>query len=99
MKRLRSDPFPIPRTTTPEPAWSGAFIGFGDLAMTRVVQFTIGRYMSAVALLGYFCAFPELAVLLGIFVASLLFVAPVLVLVYFVCRFSVRNHRPSTPRP
>jgi hypothetical protein len=67
--------------------------------MTRATQFTIGRYMIAVAILGYFCAFPELAVLLGIFVASLLFVAPVLVLVYLACHFSLRNHRPSTPRP
>jgi hypothetical protein len=67
--------------------------------MPRLVQFTIGRYMIAVPLLGYFCAFPELAVLVGIFVASLLFVAPVLVLVYLVCRFSLRNHPPSAPRP
>jgi hypothetical protein len=73
--------------------------GFGGLAMARAIQFTIGRYMVAVAIIGYFCAFPELAVLLGIFVASLLFVAPVVVVVYFVCRFSLRNHRPSTPRP
>jgi hypothetical protein len=67
--------------------------------MSRAAQFTIGRYMVAVAIIGYFCAFPELAVLLGIFVAALLFVAPVLVVVYFGCWFALRNHRPSNPRP
>jgi hypothetical protein len=51
--------------------------------------------MVAIAIIGYFCAFPELAVLLGIFVAALLFVAPVLVALYLACRFSLRNHRPS----
>jgi hypothetical protein len=30
-------------------AGSGAFIGFGELAMTRATQFTIGRYMIAAA--------------------------------------------------
>ena len=67
--------------------------------MGRAAQFTIGRYMVAVAIIGYFCAFPELAVLLGIFVASLLFVAPVVAVMYFACRFSLRNHRPSNPGP
>jgi hypothetical protein len=67
--------------------------------MARAVQFTIGRYMVAVVIIGYFAAFPELAVLLGIFVASLLFVAPVVAVVYLVCRFSLRNHRPSNPCP
>jgi hypothetical protein len=67
--------------------------------MARATQFTIGSCMIAVAIIGYFCAFPELAVLLGILVASLLFVAPVLVMLYLVCRFSPRNHRPSNPRP
>jgi hypothetical protein len=55
--------------------------------------------MVAVAIIGYFCAFPELAVLFGIVVASLLFIAPVVVVVYLACRFSLRNHRPSNPDP
>jgi hypothetical protein len=63
--------------------------------MTQATQFTIGRYMVAVVIIAYFSAFPELAVLLGILIASLLFVAPVLVIVYFACRFSHRNHRLS----
>jgi hypothetical protein len=67
--------------------------------MARATQFTIGSCMVAIAIIGYFCAFPELAVLLGIFVASLLFVAPVLVMLYLACRFSLRNHRPSNPAP
>src|SRR4051812_4214742 len=36
-------------------------------------QHTIGWCMIAIAVVGYFCAFPELATLLGIFIASLLF--------------------------
>ena len=51
--------------------------------MARATQFTIGWCMIAIAIIGYFCAFPELAVLLGIFTASLLFVSPVLVVPYF----------------
>jgi hypothetical protein len=66
-------------------------IGSGGIAMSRATRFTIGRYMVAVAIIGYFSAFPELAVLLGIFVASLLFMAPVLAAVYLACRFSIRN--------
>jgi len=73
--------------------------GSEGLTMRRAVQITIGMYMIAVAIFGYFCAFPELAVLLGIFAASLLFVAPIIVVVYFACRFSLRNHRPSNHRP
>jgi hypothetical protein len=59
--------------------------------MARAKQFTIGWCMIAIAIIGYFCAFPELAVLLGIFAASLLFVSPVLVLPYFALRFFLRN--------
>jgi len=66
--------------------------------MVRATQFRIGWYMVAVPIIGYFCAFPELAVLLGIFIAALVFVAPVLVMSYFVCRFSLRTHGPSDPR-
>jgi hypothetical protein len=67
--------------------------------MARATQFTIGWYMVAVVIIGYFCAFPELAVLLGIFIASLAFVAPVLVMVYLVCRFSAGTCRSSNHRP
>jgi hypothetical protein len=67
--------------------------------MPRATQFTIGRYMVTVAILAYFYAFPELAVLLGIFMVSLLFVAPVAVTLYLVCRFSLGTHRPSNRRP
>jgi len=67
--------------------------------MPRATQFTIGWSMVALASIGYFIAFPELAVLLGIFMASLLFVAPIPVLLYFARRFWLRNHRPSSPHP
>jgi hypothetical protein len=70
-------------------------IRFEGMAMSRATQFTIGRYMVAVAIIAYFSAFHELAILLGILIASLLFVAPVLVIVYFACRFSLRHHRLS----
>jgi hypothetical protein len=73
-------------------------IVFGVSDMARATQFTIGWCMIAIALIGYFCAFPELAVLLGIFVASLLFVCPVLVVPYLAHRFLLRNHRPAGPR-
>ena len=65
--------------------------------MARATQFTIGWGMIAIAIIGYFCAFPELAVLLGIFVASLLFVSPVFVVPYLAHRFWPRNHRPANP--
>ncbi len=65
--------------------------------MARATQFTIGWGMIAIAIIGYFCAFPELAVLLGIFVASLLFVSPVLGVSYLALRFLLRNHRPANP--
>jgi hypothetical protein len=73
-------------------------IGSGGLVMARSTQFTIGWCMVAIATIGYFRAFPELAVLLGILLASLLFVTPVVAMSYFACRFSLRNHRLSDPR-
>jgi hypothetical protein len=73
-------------------------IGFEVSDMARATQFTIGWCMIAIAIIGYFCAFPELAVLLGIFVASLLFVSPVLVVPYLAHRFLLRIHRPADPR-
>lgn len=67
--------------------------------MARATQFTIGWSMIAIAIIGYFCAFPELAVLLGIFAASLLFVSPVLIVSYFGLRFLLGIHnRPADPR-
>lgn len=66
--------------------------------MARATQLKIGWCMIAIAVVGYFCAFPELAVLLGIFAASLLFVSPVFVLPHLVHRFLVRYHRPAGPR-
>jgi hypothetical protein len=74
-------------------------IGFGASDMARATQFKIGWCMIAIAIIGYFCAFPELAVLLGIFVASLLFVSPVFVVPYLTHRFWLRYHRPADPRP
>ncbi len=62
--------------------------------MARATQFNIGWGMIAIAIIGYFCAFPELAVLLGIFVAAILFVSPVFVAAYFALRFFLRD----TPR-
>jgi hypothetical protein len=47
--------------------------------MPRAAQFKIAWCMIAIAIVGYLCAFRELAVLLGIFFATLLFVSPVLV--------------------
>jgi hypothetical protein len=67
--------------------------------MSRAAQFTIGGFMIAIAVIGYFCAFPELAVLLGIFVATLLFVSPALVVPYFVCRFLSRHQGRAKPCP
>jgi hypothetical protein len=59
-----------------------------------------GRWcMIAIAIIGYFCAFPELAVLLGIFVAALLVVSPVFVVPYLAHRSWLRSHRPADPRP
>jgi hypothetical protein len=63
--------------------------------MARATQINIGWCMIAIAIIGYFCAFPELAVLLGIFAASLLFVSPVLVVSYFALRFLLRNQDPA----
>jgi hypothetical protein len=73
-------------------------IGSGVSEMARVTQFKIGWCMIAIAIIGYFCAFPELAVLLGIFVASLLFVSPVFVVSYFTQCFLLRYHRPTDSR-
>jgi hypothetical protein len=63
-----------------------------------VTQFKIRWYLVAVPIIGYFCAFPELAVLLGIFVAALAFVAPVLAVVYFGVRLVHGAQGPSPPR-
>jgi hypothetical protein len=53
-------------------------------------RFTIGWSMIAVAVIAYFCAFPELAVLLGIFATAVLSVSPVVVLIYLACRGTFR---------
>jgi hypothetical protein len=75
-------------------------IELGGLAMHRGPQVTLCRYIVAVAVIGYFCAFRELAVLLGIFLAALLFVAPMAAVSYFACRFLLGAHRrPSAPVP
>jgi hypothetical protein len=66
--------------------------------MARATQFKIGWCMIAIAIIGYFCAFPELGILLGIFAASLLFVSPVLVASYFALRFLVRIDSSVEPR-
>jgi hypothetical protein len=66
--------------------------------MVRLTQFKIGSYLIAVPIVGYLCAFPELAVLLGIFLAALAFVAPVLAVVYFGVRLGFRAQGPSHPR-
>jgi hypothetical protein len=66
--------------------------------MSRATRFTIGWCMVAIAILGYLCAFPELTVLLGIALASLLFVSPVMAMSYLACRFSLGDHRHADPR-
>jgi hypothetical protein len=66
--------------------------------MVRVTQFKIGWYLVAVPIIGYLCAFPELAILLGIFLAALAFVAPVLAVVYLGVRLALRAQGPSHPR-
>jgi hypothetical protein len=66
--------------------------------VARSIQFTIGRCLIAIAIIGYLCAFPELAVLLGIGVAALLFVAPVVMLSSLACLALPRDHQPSIPR-
>jgi hypothetical protein len=66
--------------------------------MARAAQITIGWCMIAIAIIGYFCAFPELAVLLGIFVVALLFVSPVFLTTYFTLRCSPEYHQPANPR-
>jgi hypothetical protein len=63
--------------------------------MARATQIKIGWCMIAIAFIGYFCAFPELAVLLGIFVAAILFVSPVFLVPYLAHRFWLRKHRPA----
>jgi hypothetical protein len=67
--------------------------------MARATQLKIGRCRIAIAIIGYFCAFPELAVLLGIFVAALLFVSPVVVVPYLTHRFLLRSPSSADPRP
>jgi hypothetical protein len=74
-------------------------LGFEVRDMPRATQVTIGWCMIAIAMIGYFCAFPDLAVLLGIFVAALLFVSPVFVVPYLAHRSWLRSHRPADPRP
>jgi hypothetical protein len=71
-------------------------IGVSDMA--RATQINIGWCMIAIAIIGYFCAFPELAVLLCIFAATILFVSPVLFVPYFALRFLLRNQRPADRR-
>jgi hypothetical protein len=66
--------------------------------MVRLTQFKIAWYLVAVPIIGYLCAFPELAVLLGIFLVALAFVAPVLAVVYLSVRLVHRAHGPSHPR-
>jgi hypothetical protein len=53
--------------------------------------------MIAIAIIGYFCAFPELAALLGIFVAAVLFVSPVFLAPYLAHRCWLRCHGPAEP--
>jgi hypothetical protein len=74
-------------------------IGFETSDMARVIKVKFGWCMIATAIIGYFSAFPELAVLLGIFVASLLFVSPVFVLSYLALHYSLSYHRPADLRP
>jgi hypothetical protein len=65
--------------------------------MVRLTQFKIGWYLVAVPIIGYLCVFRELAVLLGIFLAALAFVAPVVPVVYFGVRLGLRAQGPSRP--
>jgi hypothetical protein len=54
--------------------------------MARRLQFTLAQLMIAVIAIGYLCAFRELAVLLGIFVLAVLFVVPVPLGIWLLCR-------------
>jgi membrane protein YdbS with pleckstrin-like domain len=72
-------------------------MGFGGSDMARATQLTIGWCMIAIAIIGYFCAFPELAVLLGVFVVAVLFVSPVFMVPYLAHRFWLEFHRPANP--
>jgi hypothetical protein len=65
--------------------------------MVRVTQLKISWYLVAVPIIAYLCVFPEMAVLLGIFLAALAFVAPVLAVVYFGARLGLRVPGPSHP--
>jgi hypothetical protein len=67
--------------------------------MARATQLKIGWCMIAIAIIGYFCAFPELAVLVGIFVAALVFVSPVFLVPYLALRPFLSDHRPVDSRP
>src|SRR5262245_54802111 len=60
-------------------------------------QLTIAWVMIAIAVIGYFCAFPELAVLLGIFLLSMLFLSPVVLLMYVACRASLKGSAGAPP--
>ena len=77
---------------TPGPVSPG-IQGRSSLSSTIMIrpQPTIGWCMIAIAIIGYFCAFPELATLLGIFIVALLFLSPVALLVYGACWFLAKR--------
>jgi hypothetical protein len=60
-------------------------------------RYTIAWSMIAIAVIGYFCAFPELAVLLGIFASAVLFVSPVALVIFLACRSSFPGNAGESP--
>jgi hypothetical protein len=71
--------------------------------MARKLQFTLAQLLVAVVVIGYFCAFWELAVLLGIFLLTLLFLVPIPLGMCLWCRVcfgknEVRLFPPLNPR-
>jgi len=60
-------------------------------------QYTIAWSMIAIAVIAYFCAFPELAVLVGIFASAVLFVSPIALLIYLACRSAFQGSAGESP--
>lgn len=65
--------------------------------MTRKLQFTLAQLMIAVLVIGYLSAFRELAVLLGIFLIAVLFVAPIPWTMWVLFRMYLGDQAPSRP--
>jgi hypothetical protein len=79
---------------------NGLFIIRWGRFMARALPLKIGWCMFAIAFIRYFCAFPDLAVLLGNFVASLLLMTPTFIVQYYAHRFLLgHRHFPAELTP